>query len=440
MKKSFFILGSALLAVMSIASCKKNAGPSINIAKTQGGEIALANGVSSTKGYIDGTTFYEVSVDQLHDVDRVDTPRDMRVSMFLTPAAGNGDAQNYQTNVVFSEDGGVWRHNPPLYWPLASRLDFLAYSSKLPFAEKDAVWGEYNATSNLKLNVSTAYTQDDIVYAAASMESKDATNIEGGVYTVAQPVEMQFYHSQAWLEFQLSVADESMKDKIAIKEIIVKNAYNDGELILTRKDVETPDQPITTANVVATWDFDATAYKNFVFDDSYEVYGRTKTAEDFETENQAVADAEEALKEARNSGIQADIKTAQDNLDLAIAALDAKVKQYELVNPLNAVGAKNTRVDAEAGAETATDCAYLDMLLPQQPKTAFVIRYVLAGSDKVLEYVYDLTAAGSKSNKWLMGNKYIYDIDFVVSEITIAPTVKEYIATFDGDVTPVEVI
>ena len=435
MKKTIFIL-SAALAAAGLTSCNKTEPAHIEKG-LQKGEIALANGVASSKGYIDGTTFYEVSVEQLHDDSRVDTPREMRVSAFLTPAEGNGSAGNYfeSPGQVFAEDGGVWRHNPPLYWPLASRLDFLAYSSKIPFAEKDAVWGEYNATSNLKLNVSSAYTQDDIVYAAASMKSSEAT---GESYAVAQPVNMEFYHSQAWLEFQLSVATDEMKDKIAIKEIIVENAYNEGQLVLTRKDVASPDQPISTADVVATWNLDGK--RNFTFDDNYNVYGRSKEAADFTSENEAVIAAEQALIAAKNSGIQDDINTAENNLENAQAALDAKIKEYALVNPLNAVGVINSRPDASAEAETEDDCVYLDMLLPAQAKTSFVIRYVLAGQPNVLEFRYDLTASGTKSNKWEMGKKYIYDIDFVVSELTIKPTVKQYVAEFDADVTPIEII
>lgn len=420
------------MAALCCIACNKNA--EVPTVPLNQGEIALSNGVS-TKGYIDGTTFYEVSVAQLHDENRTDTPRQMRASAFLTPAAGNGNAANYFVDQVFSENGGVWRHNPPLYWPLASRLDFLAYSSMVPFDAKDAIWGEYNATSSLKLNVGKKYSQDDVVFAAASMKSSDAT---GEGYAVAQPVNMTFHHSQAWLEFQLSVATAEMKDKIAIKEIVIENAYDEGQLVLTRKDVAAPEAPISTADVIATWNLDGK--KNICFDDSYGVYGRTAVASDYPDENQAVIDAQEALRVAKNGGIQAEINTAQDNLDNALAALDAKVKQYKLINPLNAVGAKNNRGDASAVAEHETDCVYLDMLIPAQPKTSFVIRYVLAGQPTVLEYRYDLTAAGSKSNKWEMGKKHIYDINFVISEITIAPTVKQYEAEFDGDVTPVEII
>ena len=114
MKKTIFIL-SAALAAAGLTSCNKTEPAHIEKG-LQKGEIALANGVASSKGYIDGTTFYEVSVEQLHDDSRVDTPREMRVSAFLTPAEGNGSAGNYfeSPGQVFAEDGGVWRHNPPL--------------------------------------------------------------------------------------------------------------------------------------------------------------------------------------------------------------------------------------------------------------------------------------------------------------------------------------
>lgn len=78
---------------------------------------------------------------------------------------------------------------------------------------------------------------------------------------------------------------------------------------------------------------------------------------------------------------------------------------------------------------------YMDMLLPEQAKTSFVIRYVLAGQPNKLEYRYTLS-----NDNWLQGNRYIYEIQFKVNELTVAPTVKEYVDGTVTDLTPSEVI
>lgn len=94
--------------------------------------------------------------------------------------------------------------------------------------------------------------------------------------------------------------------------------------------------------------------------------------------------------------------------------------------------------DAPAYAVTngvKDEISYLDMLLPEQPKTSFIIKYVLAGQPNELQYRYQLG-----SENWIMGQKYIYEVNFKVNEITVAPTVKEYQAGDVTDLTPTEII
>ena len=92
---------------------------------------------------------------------------------------------------------------------------------------------------------------------------------------------------------------------------------------------------------------------------------------------------------------------------------------------------------ADFSLENAIDSEinYMDMLLPEQSKTSFVIRYVLAGQPNKLEYRYTLG-----TDNWLQGNKYVYEIQFNVNELTVAPTVKEYVDGTVTDLTPSEVI
>lgn len=435
MKKSIILLfaASALLAV----SCNKDDSKSVDAGKSGDVEMTITNGVA-TKGYIDGTTFYEKATADLHDAAVVPTARTMYMSAYyrLQDAATGA---NYFVGSEFVKTGSqvkvggvdtdVWRHTPAYYWPIDSDLDFLAYSSSDAFAAKDAQWNATNASSSVALTMSRARCQDDVVFAANQMSSSSATSISGSDYVTAQPVAMSFSHSQAWIEFQLSIQQESMKDKVAITEIIIEDAYDNGKLNITRTD----------ANASAAWDFTGIGTADITFDDTYSVYGHSKSTSEYTELNQAITDAEAALEAAKLTGNEDEIAAKEAALQTAKDNLAAAVALYPVVNPLNTVGTVNDPSgNPGSAAATSDDCSYLDMLLPQQAKTAFIIKYVLAGRPEVLEYRYDLSAG---HRNWEMGTKYVYDIDFVISEITVSPTVTEWTATFDGDdLAPVELL
>lgn len=79
----------------------------------------------------------------------------------------------------------------------------------------------------------------------------------------------------------------------------------------------------------------------------------------------------------------------------------------------------------------ATDIKYFDVLLPKQPKTAFVIYYTLEGQDNVLEYRYALDGA-----TWNAGSKYVYQITFKPYEIIVDPMVTTFAAGGVDDFDP----
>ena len=64
---------------------------------------------------------------------------------------------------------------------------------------------------------------------------------------------------------------------------------------------------------------------------------------------------------------------------------------------------------------------FLDMLIPQQEKTAFVIYYTLGSSPKELSYRFT-----TDQKTWLMGEKYVYIINIKANEVTVAPTVTAW--------------
>lgn len=347
MKKSFLFL----LAGMSLVACNKNLGgeaPSLNGQVEK--ELSFDLVQSMSKGYITGATFFDTAIDQLHESAPVTTDRTMKLSAYLHPQSGSEG--NYFVDYTFAKGAdGKWHHTPAIYWPFESSLDFLAYSSATPFDAKDVTWSDGNASNSVVLNVLDDRTQDDIVYASVAGRASS---------TGADAVPMEFKHSQAWLEFQIKVADASMIDKLAITDIVIENAYNAGELTIDGG----------SGTPTASWSFRKETSRNISFDDNYSFYGSMGTAPD-----------------------------------------------YDVVNGVT------------------EEISYLDMLLPEQSKTSFIIKYVLAGQPNELQYRYQLG-----SENWLQGNKYVYEVTFTVNEITVAPTVKEYADGSVTDLTPSDVI
>ena len=431
MKKQFFILGAAMLCLFAVSCQKSELRPDSEVSEAQhGSEITLLNGVV-TKGYVDGTRFYDKSVASLHSETPESSPRTMRVSAYLNPQEGSG--RNYFINELFESNKASgadekWIHTPAFFWPLGGNLDFLCISSTEPFTAKDLQWNESNASSYASVIIDKSRTQDDILFAVASGSSATSTSTEGGVYTTGKPVNVQFSHAQAWLEFQLSVADELMKNKIAIKEIVIDGGYDSGKLKLSRNTTNIPH------TVDATWVLDGKM--QFSVDDQYQVYGRQKNEDEY-MEYTATVALREAVRVAREGGDAAEIAAAEAAYKSAMDALQKAMQKSELINPLNIVGALGSGGEASAAAEHETNCAYLDMLVPAQDKCDFIIRYYLAGSPDLHEYRFKPKNSGS--DKWEMGKKYIYDIDFVISEIAFAPTVKEFVASFDAETNPAEI-
>jgi len=358
--KKFIYFAAALAALSTLAaSCNKEDGPSMSADQQSmvEQELSFNTAAMKTKGYVAGATFFDTAIDQLHagtDGAPSDekTAREMRISSYLHPQ--NGSEGNYFVDYTYKQDEALfedenWHHDPKIYWPLAGTLDFLAYSSKIPFDAKDVAWNEKNASESVVLTVLDDRTQDDIVYSSkSSCKSSDG----------ASAVDMKFKHAQAWLEFQIKVANADMEDKIDIEEIVIENIYNDGELTIENN----------TGDASAEWSFRKSQSKDVVFDDEYSLYGS---------------------------------QNADYTLDNAITK----------------------------------EISYMDMLLPEQAKTSFVIKYVLAGQPNKLEYRYTLG-----TDNWLQGNKYIYEIQFNVNELTVAPTVKEYVDGTVTDLTPSEII
>lgn len=322
MKKLFVF---AAMAALLLSACNEIEKP---IAELQQDEISLVSANFATKGYVEGADFVDTPYDALHPSTPGD-PRTMQLSAYLTPQSGaSGNyfvAQPFEKNAN-GETDNLWHHNPKIYWPIGAQgVDFLAYSSTIPFTGTAVKWNQSNAASECILYVSEEYLQDDILFGAVAGRQTNA----------GAPVAMTFNHAQAWIQFQIKVEDASMENIVKINDITITSLQTRGELTLKGGAAPT-----------ASWNFTSETAVDRPMDDTYGI--------------------------------------------LAPAFISSTV-------------------------------GYMDMLVPQQPQTSFVMHYTLAGQDAVLEYTYDLANA-----TWEMGKKYIYEITIKPYEITVQPTVVPF--------------
>ena len=284
---------------------------------------------------VEGADFIDSPYNKLHvenqgaDIDTTGSKaaRTLQMSAYVTPQSGA--SANYFVAQTFERDNEtdwLWHHNPKVYWPIEAKgVDFLAYSSTIPFSGTAVNWNQDNAASKCVLYVSEDYLQDDVLYGAVTGRKTDH----------GAPVAMTFNHTQAWIQFQIKVADETMENIVKINDITIKNIYTRGELTLNGG-----------AEPTASWNFTSETAGDRKMDDTY------------------------------------------------------KICAPNFIN--KSVG-------------------YMDMLVPQQDQTSFVMHYTLAGQDNVLEYTYDLVTA-----KWEMGKKYIYEITIKPYEIIVDPRVVPF--------------
>ena len=167
----------AVLALSAMVSCGKSASPEALA------EISVtAVNCIETRGYVTDESLVDSGA-----------PRDIRLSAYDATLA-----RPYFVDMAFrNPSGGSWTNydgdiHMPLYWPQGSRLSFLAYSAGS--SAPKAVWNMSGSTSCVVLDVTAESLQDDILYAAAD-----------GCTPEASPVSLDFRHSQAWIEFQVSV-------------------------------------------------------------------------------------------------------------------------------------------------------------------------------------------------------------------------------------------
>lgn len=362
-------LAVAAAAAMVLASCQ-NAGEELQtINGQQGQEISFVN--MMTKGYTTGATFYETASEDIHTAEATTTSRVMNISAYLY--AQDGTEKNYFIDKTFKEreTTAVW-HNyventeTPIFWPINSKLDFLALSftkgskftdetSNKTLTEKVKFDNSNCASKAVIKVVSGDASQDDILFASKSQQSASDNKAAGVPYdgettpkTYASAcLPLTFQHAQAWIEFALMA---NQKEVITIEKIELEDIFNGGELTVENNN----------GNAKATWSF------------------RTEESKNIPMETKATA-----------AGVTAN--------DFGSKLLDSEKPTY------------------------------FDMLIPEQAKTAFIITYKLLNNAQLESAAQTLTYRFELNHEnWLMGYKYVYNITMDAYEITVNPEVKTW--------------
>ncbi|MBQ0024919.1 MAG: fimbrillin family protein [Bacteroidales bacterium] len=192
----------ALLTLSAMVSCGK-----ITSTETLAEIAVRAVNCIETKGYVTGESLQDSGV-----------PRDIHLSAYNTTLA-----QPYFLDMTFKNPAGdSWtNHNgdvhTPLYWPQDSRLSFLAYSAGT--SAPKAAWSLSGNTSRVVLDVTPESLQDDILFAVAD----DCTS-------ELSPISLDFRHSQAWIEFQISAPISEITSFLGVT---INNVRTSGILTIT---------------------------------------------------------------------------------------------------------------------------------------------------------------------------------------------------------------
>lgn len=132
----------------------------------------------------------------------------------LTDPSNSG---NYFVSRPLRNDGGVWKSDPAVYWPLGGKLDFLAVACEDgAFDIGGAVWHKDDCSAGVEIPVADGSCLDSEIMFAAAV---DRTSENG-------EVSLRFKHTQSWLQFVISTD----ADIIRIDDITLEDVYTGGAL------------------------------------------------------------------------------------------------------------------------------------------------------------------------------------------------------------------
>lgn len=302
----------------------------------------------------------------------------------------------------------------PIFWPMGKvKMDFLAYA--IPMASHQdtglstgvwsATWDNHttDVASQFTFNdVDTYANQVDVMYASAN----DQTNAANG--GSAHSTAMSFKHAQALLIFNVKVNAE-VNNLLTIHDI---EFIKDARLAALQKeqfDGTTPEAlQASDVSLLTVGDFIVNNQRNDLL---ASWTGMSSTAAGYRMPVSTIS----AVSASNNVVLG---QTASSGTDLK--------QQYGAVIPFNGW-------DDDSDAETpdvSKGYAQLGetLLIPQQPKVNFVIKYAMGG--RTMYYKYN-----ELRGVWEMGKKYIYNLDINLNEIVITESVANFVDAELGGIT-----
>lgn len=369
MKKRLLSFAAVAAALLAAVSCSLDSISVLSDA-VQPQEIGIRTLGSDpgTKSAIDGTAFPQ--------------GYDMMVSAFKNVGAhaGTDVPANYFEGIQFAYDGTSqrWKSTKgPKYWPLDGTLDFLAVASAGTHdsgngtnlsAANICTWGDDNGNVAGKVAVHVTGPSgrdpfDDILYGAANAQGASTSGTG-----------IAFHHAKASVVFvaKCNVActvDETHNEGITINGITIDGASYAGMLTITN-----PAAGEGSGSLTAAWS----------------------------SLGSSVAHLPARVWDSGNNGI----KTDED----ALSSLNLGTTYKDISVAANKFGE-----------------AYV--ILPEQPAVPFTITYTVHNGFQAdgttplnVQLQYQYTPTGT----WQMGKKYVYQLDFNLTEILVNPTIVDW--------------
>jgi len=354
MKKVLFIA----MAVLAMSACNKMETTSVSD-PAEIGFFTMAQ--NATKGYAVNSSFDQVTnPDTLGHNGSVTVERNWRK---MTISAYNAtDSKDYFQAKTFEKGTSdeIWHATPAaMYWPIGKSLTFLSYSSKNILSRPEPV-AKWDGAKKVSFDITAEQCyQNDILYAQAAGSNRGtAAGKDGSSSTAGLPI--TFYHSQAWLTFNIVFNGvDAAKQTLDIESIVLENVYNSGVLTFAY------DETVGATRPTATWDFFTQNPTDVTVDDAWGV-----------------------LKKANLVKTSEDVNGVQLNMLMPAQKHNNFVLNYKMNEKSNSV------------------------VLPFGTGDFDDVKLVSDGAN----------SAGVKG-EWKMGYHYIYNIQISINEITFKPTV-----------------
>lgn len=396
MKKTLFIMGAAALALVAcnksqtVETVEQNelSFKAVSANATKAGELTgicmpktymiyAAATQKNAAGIIENASFFASPFEKAFGTAEDDPSG-------IGTASAAADNRQWHASSIYTAYAAA-----PIYWPIGEvKMDFLAYA--LPIASHQntglstGVWSATwdNSTTDVASqftfnDVDTYANQVDLLYAAANNQTNKAN---GGP---AKSTVMAFKHAQALLIFNVKVNSE-VSGQVTINDIEFINDTRLAALQLEQYDGTAPGDLADNQVTLLT-------KGDFIVDNS---------------RNDLIAKWDGLSSAKENYRMPVSTATVSESNNVVQGQTSKTVQAYD-----SAIAYVASDEYAQLG-ET--------LLIPEQEKVNFVIKYTFGGRTMYFKY-NDLRGA------WEKGKKYIYNLDITMNEIVITERVADFI-------------